>query len=315
MGFEIGRFEGEVDEELICPICSGVLEEPLQATQCEHAFCSTCIHDWMNRQPTCPIDRGPLLRKNLKPVPRILRNLLSRLKLNCNNAEFGCTAVVKLDSLQSHLQECEFNPKKPILCDRGCGLTMPKDELGDHNCVRELRAVVLQQQTKISSLQTEVGDLKMQHAESKRELQMLKENLRVSRHSGSHSPEAGSSTETEEIRRWIGTLQPCRVTRWGGMISTPDTVLQTVIKRALIDIGCPSSIVSELMENSHERRWPPGLGTLEARQLNRRLYENYVCKRITGRQAVVVMACENLHMAEEMIMEPGLVMIFAHGVE
>lgn len=35
----------------------------------------------------------------------------------------------------------------------------------------------------------------------------------------------------------------------------------------------------------------------------------------TGRQAVVVMASENLHMAEEMIMEPGLVMIFAHGVE
>jgi len=27
------------------------------------------------------------------------------------------------------------------------------------------------------------------------------------------------------------------------------------------------------------------------------------------------MACENVHMAEAMIMEPGLVMIFAHGVE
>lgn len=32
MGFEIGRFEGEVDEELICPICSGVLEDPLQVS-------------------------------------------------------------------------------------------------------------------------------------------------------------------------------------------------------------------------------------------------------------------------------------------
>jgi len=30
MGYEIGRFEGEVDEELLCPICSGVLEEPVQ---------------------------------------------------------------------------------------------------------------------------------------------------------------------------------------------------------------------------------------------------------------------------------------------
>jgi len=30
MGIEINRFQGEVDEELLCPICSGVLENPLQ---------------------------------------------------------------------------------------------------------------------------------------------------------------------------------------------------------------------------------------------------------------------------------------------
>lgn len=32
MGFELNRFQGDVDEELICPICSGVLEEPLQVS-------------------------------------------------------------------------------------------------------------------------------------------------------------------------------------------------------------------------------------------------------------------------------------------
>jgi len=88
----------------------------------------------------------------------------------------------------------------------------------------------------------------------------------------------------DDVRcRWVNALQLTRVTRWGGMISTPDSVLQTVIKRALIDSGCPTHIVTELMENSHERRWPPGLSTLEARQLNRRVYENYICKRIPGK--------------------------------
>jgi E3 ubiquitin-protein ligase NRDP1 len=33
MGYDLTRFEGEVDEELICPICSGVLEDPLQVFQ------------------------------------------------------------------------------------------------------------------------------------------------------------------------------------------------------------------------------------------------------------------------------------------
>ena len=27
------------------------------------------------------------------------------------------------------LQECEYNPKKPVSCEDGCGLVIPKDEL------------------------------------------------------------------------------------------------------------------------------------------------------------------------------------------
>lgn len=36
---------------------------------------------------------------------------------------------------------------------------------------------------------------------------------------------------------------------------------------------------------------------------------------ITGKQAVLVLTCDNPHMAEDVIVEPGLVMIFAHGIE
>ncbi|XP_026325289.1 E3 ubiquitin-protein ligase NRDP1-like [Hyposmocoma kahamanoa] len=107
MGFEIKRFQGDVDEELICPICSGVLEDPLQAPTCEHAFCSACIREWISRQPTCPVDRQAVTSSQLRPVPRILRNLLSRLCTSCDNAPHGCSAVLKLDSLQSHLLECK----------------------------------------------------------------------------------------------------------------------------------------------------------------------------------------------------------------
>lgn len=32
MGYDLARFQGDVDEELICPICSGVLEDPLQVS-------------------------------------------------------------------------------------------------------------------------------------------------------------------------------------------------------------------------------------------------------------------------------------------
>uniref|UniRef100_K1Q2Z3 E3 ubiquitin-protein ligase NRDP1 n=1 Tax=Magallana gigas TaxID=29159 RepID=K1Q2Z3_MAGGI len=271
MGYELNRFQGDVDEELVCPICSGVLEEPLQAPQCEHAFCGACIQEWLTRQPTCPVDRNPITPNQLKPVPRILRNLLSRLQIACDNATYGCTAVVKLDMLSAHIQECEHNPKKPVHCESGCGIVVPKDE--------------------------------------------LKEYMRSMRVSNPRMREIQSEMENADVLRWVNSLQTARVTRWGGMISTPDAVLQAVIKRALIDSGSPPHIVNELMENAHERRWPNGLSTLETRQLNRRQYENYVTKRIPGKQAVVVMSCENEHMPDDLIMEPGLVMIFAHGVE
>jgi E3 ubiquitin-protein ligase NRDP1 len=100
MGYEINRFHGIVDEELICSICSSVLEEPVQVLQtekteikstiiiisnlkkkapdCEHAFCYGCISQWLHQQPTCPVDRQPIYLKDLKPVPRILKNLLSK---------------------------------------------------------------------------------------------------------------------------------------------------------------------------------------------------------------------------------------------
>lgn len=44
-------------------------------------------------------------------------------------------------------------------------------------------------------------------------------------------------------------------------------LLQAVIRRSLSESGCPPHIIDQLMENAHERRWPPGLSTLETRQV------------------------------------------------
>ncbi|GLV45679.1 early girl [Carabus blaptoides fortunei] len=315
MGFELNRFQGEVDEELVCTICSGVLEEPLQAPVCEHAFCRACIQEWISRQPTCPVDRQPITSAQLRPVPRILRNLLSRLCISCDNVSYGCQMVLKLDSLAAHVVECEFNPKRPLPCEQGCGLIIPKDELKEHNCVRELRSLIQSQQQKLSEFQQELTEQRFTISEQKRELQLLKDFMRAMRISNPAMRAIADQMERDEVARWSNSLTRARVTRWGGMISTPDEVLQRMIKRTLSESGCPSHIIDDLMENCHERRWPPGLSSLETRQNNRRQYENYVCKRVPGKQAVLVLHCDNSHMSEEMMVEPGLVMIFAHGIE
>lgn len=78
MGYDLARFvlsttssvdptSFVVDEELICPICSGVLQEPVHTPQCEHAFCKKCINNWLTQSTTCPIDRSPITPEQVHP--------------------------------------------------------------------------------------------------------------------------------------------------------------------------------------------------------------------------------------------------------
>ena len=140
MGYDVHRFEGDVDEELICSICGGVYESPVQAPQCEHIFCVSCINEWLKRgHASCPVDRSHVDGRDLVQPPRIVRNLLARLKIACDNASFGCQAIVKLDALDAHLTTCKHNPKRPVDCEKGCGSKVPLDEVSDRERERERR--------------------------------------------------------------------------------------------------------------------------------------------------------------------------------
>ena len=46
MGYAVARFTGTVDQNLLCSICSSVLEEAVLTT-CGHSFCQMCLHTWI----------------------------------------------------------------------------------------------------------------------------------------------------------------------------------------------------------------------------------------------------------------------------
>lgn len=325
MGYDVHRFEGEIDEELMCCICREVLRDPVQAADCEHAFCIECIQGWLNEHQTCPVDRTGLTQSDLKPPPRILRNIHKKLIIKCDNEEFGCTANIKLELLHTHLADCSFNPKRPVACSLGCGIEVPLDELQNHNCIANLRATLM---ARINTLENKLAGCEA-------EVERLRETCNQTPIAGDGQQPGGSggggmvfpaargeggaasnphNLSDEEIR-WCQSLDEGRVRRWGGMISTPDNVLQGHIRRSLADSGCPARLLNELMTYSHERKWPSGLNSLEMRQVNRVCYEQYVTRRVPGRQAVVVLHLENQHMDSAFIRNPGIVLIFAHGID
>lgn len=48
--------------------------------------------------------------------------------------------------------------------------------------------------------------------------------------------------ERDEIERWSSSLPQARVTRWGGMISTPDEYLQVILQFIDLDIRSIGSL-------------------------------------------------------------------------
>ncbi len=79
--------------------------------------------------------------------------------------------------LNAHLLECEFNPKAPVACTAGCSIIVAKDEMRNHNCVRELRKIIDEQQVKIAYLTGEVAKQKMDLEIYASELRILKVNF------------------------------------------------------------------------------------------------------------------------------------------
>jgi E3 ubiquitin-protein ligase NRDP1 len=108
----VNRFPSQVDVELVCPICLGVLDDPLQVVECEHLFCHSCIQEWITQEPTCPLDRHIITPAQLYPAPRVVRSLLSKLKITRDNACHGCPIIVRLEGLSYHKKECKFRQRR-----------------------------------------------------------------------------------------------------------------------------------------------------------------------------------------------------------
>ena len=128
MGFNINRFISNVDQNLLCNICTGVLEKAV-VTLCGHTFCQQCLSTWLEKPNTdsCPACRAYTSKFDMIPNLAI-RNMVDSLLVWCDNADKGCKIVMKLESVSKHLQRCDF---REMECS-ACGILLPKIELPDH---------------------------------------------------------------------------------------------------------------------------------------------------------------------------------------
>nr|XP_058965525.1 E3 ubiquitin-protein ligase NRDP1-like [Pocillopora verrucosa] len=176
MGYGLNKFVNHVDQNLLCSICAGVLQEAV-ITPCGHSFCDECLHIWLSRPntTTCPSCRSDVPPYDVIPV-LALRGVVEGLAVHCDNDEHGCKMVLKLEKLPAHLQECEF-----ALIECGaCGKSVKRFELPDHHEECEIIKNLVAKHTKTQKEELTIDNLTKQIALLEVDLNKTKTALRES---------------------------------------------------------------------------------------------------------------------------------------
>ncbi|KAK7980053.1 hypothetical protein PG989_012510 [Apiospora arundinis] len=124
------EYEGNVDENLICPICRVALVAPV-ITNCDHVFCQKCLVQAHTLNPVCPVDRQPLLKLSTetRSAPKLITNQLDNLTVRCPNRLRGCDLVVARSLVENHVSR--YCDKTLVPCPHpSCDKTIARQDLG-----------------------------------------------------------------------------------------------------------------------------------------------------------------------------------------
>ena len=109
-------------DSFCCKICFEVLDDPVQCQNNEHYFCRKCMTKHLENSETCPTCMDQLTLETLRPVPRVILEIISQLKKpRCRHVSRGCTENVEVEDVL-HEQTCGY---APVVCsNEGCKETV-----------------------------------------------------------------------------------------------------------------------------------------------------------------------------------------------
>ncbi|CAF0806341.1 unnamed protein product [Rotaria sordida] len=166
--------ESSIHEDLLCPICTDPLEDPLCANQCGHTFCRKCITDTFRNMSRCPTCRHDLKLEDFHPVTiRPFLNQLNQLLVKCK----WCSQInIQRGNFKDHMINCEERMVSCPAAHLKCDWKGQHDKMHDHvnKCplikvqpiIDELNASVKQQSEQIHFLYTILEKISKSHSQA-----------------------------------------------------------------------------------------------------------------------------------------------------
>lgn len=116
-------------QDVQCPLCFGILRDPVTIKSCHHAFCRDCINSCLSHDSECPKCHIPVDISQMEPNLAV-KELVGKLRVRCQNSECHDQNIV-LDRLEAHLRnDCLF---APVVCPWGCSESnLTRQDLPDH---------------------------------------------------------------------------------------------------------------------------------------------------------------------------------------
>jgi len=161
------------NESLVCTICAAPFVAPMELG-CEHIFCEDCVYEHLScglpSASSCPKCRRQV--ESIKPVPRLLNQLLDELEVDCPNKDSGCSLSLKRYIVNDHVGKyCKYEelqcPKsncsgsiQRMFLDKGC--------LHTHVECEVCSDLVMEKDLEVNSFQMAVGGCTNALAESRR---------------------------------------------------------------------------------------------------------------------------------------------------
>ncbi len=111
-----------LEQNLKCPICWNIPEEPFESSCCGHIFCHPCTKQIIEKK--CPICRNTSMnfRKNF-----LAKKLLEEIKIKCH---YGCDEQIKINKMKEHRYECRAALFKCTI--EFCAYTGNRTQLAEH---------------------------------------------------------------------------------------------------------------------------------------------------------------------------------------
>ncbi|OMJ87435.1 hypothetical protein SteCoe_10853 [Stentor coeruleus] len=121
-GYDMERFTEPPRKDFQCPICLGVVRNPLECSQCGILLCKKCACSCSKPQnpffimtSSVPKFNCPICRSRAAPrePSSILKKIINSSVVYCKNKSHGCPVSEALGEIKNHEKECKF---KAIRC-------------------------------------------------------------------------------------------------------------------------------------------------------------------------------------------------------